>query len=97
MNTETKKHFYTGHNGMREIDGFIIDAIGSETGDMEAKRVQLTNHAELSIVHEGSWSSVRIEQGNIMIEWVCIARSMIDQGSRNRLAALLYRCNGLRA
>ena len=63
-----------------------------------------TDESELSMVHEGS--SERIEQGNIMIDfiWVCIARSMVDLVTqRNRLAragwckTLLYQCNGLRA
>ena len=37
-----------------------------------------TDESEPSMVHEGS--SERIEQGNIMIDfiWVCIARSMVD-------------------
>ena len=43
------------------IDGFLIDAIGSETEDIGDKTCA-TDESELSMVHEGS--SVRIEQGN---------------------------------
>ena len=59
---------------MREIDGLLIGAIGSETDDIEGKTCA-TDESELSMVHEGS--SVRTEQGNIVIDfiWVCIARS----------------------
>ena len=83
----------------------MVDAVGSETEDIGGKTFA-TDESELSMVHEGSDSSVRIEQGNIMIDfiWVCIARSMVDLVmQRNRLArarwckTLLYRCNGLRA
>ena len=50
-----------------------------------------TDESELSMVHEGS--SERIEQENIMIDfiWVCIARSMVKH------FRLLDQCNGLRA
>ena len=63
---------------MREIDGFLIDAVGSETEDIGGKTCA-TDESELSMVHEGSDSSVRIEQGNIMIDfiWVCIAPEII--------------------
>ena len=63
VNTEKKEHFNTGHDGMREIDGFLIDAVGSETGDIGGKTCA-TDKSELSMVHDGS--SVRIEQGNIL-------------------------------
>ena len=75
-----KAETLTGQDGMREIDGFLIDPIGSETEDIGDKTCA-TDESELSMVHEGSDSSVRIEQGNIMIDFilVCIARSMVDR------------------
>ena len=68
VNTEKKKHFNTGHDGMREIDGFLIDAVGSETGDIGGNTCA-TDESELSMVHEGS--SVGIEQGNIYLGTYC--------------------------
>ena len=46
-----------------------------------------TDESELSMVHEGS--SERIEQGNIMIDfiWVCIARSMVDLVTQRNMQA----------
>lgn len=43
---------------MREIDGFLIDAVDSETDDIRGKTCA-TDESELSTVHEGS--SVRVE------------------------------------
>ena len=56
-----KEETLTGHDGNREIDGFLIDAIGSKTEDIGGK-TYATDESELSMVHEES--SVRIEQGN---------------------------------
>ena len=34
-----KEETLTGYNGMREIDRFVIDVVGSETGDIGGKNV----------------------------------------------------------
>ena len=53
---------------MREIDGFLIGAVRS--------KMCATVESEVSMVHEGS--SVRIEQGNIiMIIFILYARSWL--------------------
>ena len=64
---------------MREIDGFLIDPVGSERGVIGGKTCA-TDESEL-----------RIEQGNIMTDfiWVCIARSIVDLVTqRNRPGSL---------
>ena len=100
-----KEETLTGHDGMREIDGLRIDAVGSETEDIGGKMCA-TDESQLSMVHDRS--SVRIEQGNInriIFIWVCaLMVDMVTQRNCSLLARLssmvqktTLSCNGLRA
>ena len=70
MGEHGKEETLTGQDYMREIDGFLNDAVGSETEDIGGITCA-TDESELSMVHEESDSSVRIEQGNIYLGMHC--------------------------
>ena len=77
-----EKHIQDTMQGIREIDGFLIDAVGSETEHIGGKTCA-TEESELSI--EGS--SVRIEQGNIIMiifHWLCaLIVDLVTQRNRS--------------